>query len=173
MFRRTCSVKATCPGGSPSASIATTWGRPQLVLEITEDALLADPDGARAVAHQLRDLGVVLSLDDFGFGFASLLQLRRIPLDAVKIDRALTSDLSSGPRIERFMRALELAVIVEGIERPAQADVLRRLHCTLVQGYLFGRPEPAPDLSGGIRTPAVGMGDPSPTQQLPAQRAVA
>jgi diguanylate cyclase (GGDEF)-like protein len=81
-------------------------GHGQLVLEITEDALMSDPDVARAVAHQLRDIGVRLSLDDFGVGFSSLLHLQRIPLDAVKIDRAFTSDLDSNPRTERFMRAL-------------------------------------------------------------------
>lgn len=122
----------------------------QLVLEITEDALLSNPSAARSVSQQLRELGVLLSLDDFGAGYSSLLHLQQIPLHSVKIDRGFSSDLDTNPHTERFMKAvlalgrdLGLQVIVEGIERPAQAAVLRALGCTHAQGYLFGVPSPA------------------------------
>jgi EAL domain-containing protein (putative c-di-GMP-specific phosphodiesterase class I) len=119
----------------------------QLVLEITEEALLADPRVAREVVHQLHDIGATVALDDFGTGYSSLLHLKQIPLSSVKIDRGFVRDIDSNPASERFMRALlvlcrdlGLRVIVEGVERPEQADVLRRLGCSHAQGYLFGHP---------------------------------
>ena len=125
-------------------------GPGQLVLEITEDALLNDLPTAMTVTRRLRDLGVVLSLDDFGAGYSSLLHLRRIPLSSVKIDRGFAGDIDTNPETEHFMRALlafgrdlGLRVIVEGVERPAQAEVLQRIGGTLAQGHLFGRPLPA------------------------------
>lgn len=125
-------------------------GPGQLVLEITEDALLNDVPTAMRVMHRLRDLGVVLSLDDFGAGYSSLLHLRQIPLNSVKIDRGFAGDIDTNPETEHFMRALlafgrdlDLRVIVEGVERPAQVEVLRRIGGTLAQGHLFGRPVPA------------------------------
>ena len=125
-------------------------GPGQLVLEITEDALLNDLPTALTVTHRLRDLGVVLSLDDFGAGYSSLLHLRQIPLSSVKIDRGFAGDIDTNPETEQFMRALlafgrdlGLRVIVEGVERPAQVEVLRRIGGTHAQGHLFGRPVPA------------------------------
>ncbi len=126
-------------------------GPGQLALEITEDALLHDLPVATAVAHRLRELGVVLSLDDFGAGYSSLLHLRQIPLHSVKIDRGFAGDIDANPETERFMRALlalgrdlGLRVVVEGVERRGQVDVLRRIGCTHAQGHVFGRPVPAP-----------------------------
>ncbi|SEM15859.1 diguanylate cyclase (GGDEF) domain-containing protein [Blastococcus sp. DSM 46786] len=123
----------------------------QLVLEITEDSLLADLPVARAVAARLRGLGAGLALDDFGTGYSSLVHLRQIPLQYLKIDRGFTGDLDTNPDTERFMRALlalgadlGLHVVVEGVERPEQADVLRQLGCRYAQGFLFARPGPAP-----------------------------
>ena len=119
----------------------------QLVLEITEDALLTDPNSAREVTRQLHEIGATLALDDFGSGYSSLLHLQQISPRSVKIDRCFARDLDTNPATERFMAALlalcrdlGLRVIVEGVERAAQADVLRRLGCSHAQGYLFGRP---------------------------------
>ncbi len=136
------------------ACIARHALRPgQLVLELTEDALLTDFDTAQRVTRRLRSVGAVLSLDDFGSGASSLLHLQRVPLTSMKVDRSFAVDLDSDPGAERFMRALlhlggdmGLQVVVEGIERPSQAAVLRRLGCTHVQGYLFGRPSTAADI---------------------------
>ncbi|MDK3255233.1 bifunctional diguanylate cyclase/phosphodiesterase [Blastococcus capsensis] len=122
----------------------------QLVLEITEDSLLADLPAARAVTARLRSIGAGLALDDFGTGYSSLVHLRQIPLQYLKIDREFTGDLDTNPVTERFMRALlalggdlGLDVVVEGVERPGQADVLRRLGCGYAQGFLFAEPGPA------------------------------
>jgi len=135
----------------------------QLVLEITEDALLTDLQGTRAVTAQLRELGANLSLDDFGTGYSSLLHLRRIPLDSLESDRGFTNDVDATPDTERFMRALlalgrdlGLRVIVEGVERQSQADVLRAMGCTHAQGFLYGRAESGPDVELGPNLVAPG-----------------
>jgi diguanylate cyclase (GGDEF)-like protein len=124
-------------------------GPGQLALEITEDALLHNLPAAVVVAHRLRDLGVVLSLDDFGAGYSSLLHLRQIPLHSIKIDRGFAGDIDTNPDTEQFLQALlalgrdlQLRVIVEGVERSTQVEVLRRIGATYAQGYFFGRPLP-------------------------------
>ena len=136
-------------------------GPGRLALEITEDALLRNPATAATVAHRLRELGVVLSLDDFGVGYSSLLHLRQIPLHSVKIDRGFAGDIDTNPDTEHFMRALlalgrdlGLRVVVEGVERPAQVEVLRRIGCTHAQGYLFGRPVPPAEVALAAARPA-------------------
>jgi diguanylate cyclase (GGDEF)-like protein len=122
----------------------------RLVLEVTEDALLGDIAVAQQVAARLRQLGVQLWLDDFGTGYSSLLSLRQIDLRAVKIDIAFIANIDTDPSAERFLRALlalgrdlDLLVTAEGVERPAQAEILRELGCPLVQGFLYARPAPA------------------------------
>ncbi|WP_432494950.1 putative bifunctional diguanylate cyclase/phosphodiesterase [Kineococcus gypseus] len=127
----------------------------QLVLEITEDALVQDLPAARDVAQHLHAQGVRLSLDDFGTGYSSLLHLRSIPLHSVKIDRGFTADVDVCPRSQQFLRALlalgrdlGMAVVVEGVERPAQAEVLRAMGAELVQGFLYGEPAAAGEVPG-------------------------
>jgi len=136
----------------------------QLVLEITEEALIEDPEAAASVAHRLRGLGVRISLDDFGRGYSSLVHLQRIPLQSLKIDRAFIRNVDTEPSAARFAGALirlatdlGLDVVAEGIERSEQADVLRAAGGRFGQGYLYGRPLPATeipirDLTGLIRT---------------------
>ena len=128
-------------------------GPGQLALEITEDALLHNLPTATAVSHRLRALGVVLSLDDFGTGYSSLLHLRQIPLHSIKIDRGFAGDIDTNPDTEQFLRALlalgrdlQLRVIVEGVERQTQLEVLHRIGATHAQGHHFGRPVPARDV---------------------------
>ena len=122
-------------------------GPRQLVLEITEDALLGDLSAARAVADRLRELGVALCLDDVGSGWSSLLHVRHLPLDAVKIDRAFVDDIDTSAEARAFLDAvltgchqLGLGVVAEGVERAAQLDVLRALGAGFAQGYHLGRP---------------------------------
>ncbi|MHA6782206.1 putative bifunctional diguanylate cyclase/phosphodiesterase [Pseudonocardia saturnea] len=122
-------------------------GRRQLVLEVTEDSLLDDLPTARAVATRLHDLGVMLSLDDVGSGYASLLHLRHLPLDAAKIDRVFVDDVDTSEDARHFLcavltcgRDLGLQVVVEGVERATQAGLLRSLGATYAQGHHFGHP---------------------------------
>jgi diguanylate cyclase (GGDEF)-like protein len=125
-------------------------------IEVTEGALLQNPEQACATMLGLRDAGVLTSLDDFGTGYSSLSYLHRFPLHSLKIDRSfvseLRSDLSgSSVAVVRAIRALAgslgLEVIAEGIETPTQCEALMRLECSIGQGFLFALPRPAVELT--------------------------
>ena len=121
----------------------------QLRLEVTEGALLEQPDLVQLCLGRLRDAGVATMLDDFGTGFSSLSYLHRFPLHGLKIDRSFVAELRSGESggstaIVRAIRlladSLGLEVIAEGIETEDQRYQLRLLGLSLGQGYLFSRP---------------------------------
>jgi diguanylate cyclase (GGDEF)-like protein len=122
----------------------------RLVLEVTESSLVGDLEAERLQA--LRRLGVRLAIDDFGTGYSSLSYLRRFPMDVLKIDRSFTRDACEDSALLNAIVAmgesLGLVLIPEGIESEEQADALRALGCRLGQGFLFGRPVPASELSG-------------------------
>ena len=120
-----------------------------LALEITETELLGDAATAAARFRELRALGVRISLDDFGTGYSSLSYLHSLPLDSLKIAKPFVDRLVGEDRDVSFIgvivelaRKLELDVIAEGIETPAQLDALQALGVELGQGYLLGRPAP-------------------------------
>ena len=119
-----------------------------LCLEITESALLHDITTAAAVMGALADLGVTLSIDDFGTGFSSLAYLQRLPLHQLKIDRSFVADISSDEgraivsAVVGMAEALNLETVAEGVELVAQAQVLTTLGCHAAQGYLYARPFP-------------------------------
>ncbi|WP_205755244.1 phosphodiesterase DibA [Azotobacter chroococcum] len=124
-----------------------------LEVEITESAVMDDPDSARRQLQRLRDLGVRLAIDDFGTGHSSLQRLKSLPVDKLKIDRGFVAGLPADGKDVAIARSvivlahsLGLSVLAEGIEQPEQVDFLRRNHCQLGQGYLFGRPQPAEKL---------------------------
>ena len=100
----------------------------------------------------LRRLGVRLAIDDFGTGYSSLSYLRKFPMDVLKIDRSFTRDACEDSALLHAIVAmgesLGLVLVPEGIEEPEQADALRALGCRLGQGFLFGRPVPADELTG-------------------------
>jgi diguanylate cyclase (GGDEF)-like protein len=120
-----------------------------LRLEITETALMDNPDDAAKLLTELRDFGVKIYLDDFGTGYSSLSHLHRLPVDALKIDRSFVRSLVVSDRpaivesILALARTLNTSVVAEGIESDDQACELERLGCTHAQGYLFSRPLPA------------------------------
>jgi EAL domain-containing protein (putative c-di-GMP-specific phosphodiesterase class I) len=112
--------------------------------------VLEDAELALAHLRGLKELGLHLAMDDFGTGYSSLAQLTRLPVDAVKIDRALVRDLHSDPAdravvaaVVRMAAALGLAVTAEGVELPDQLAMLRRLDCSFAQGFFLARPAPA------------------------------
>ena len=130
-----------------AALAASTLEPSALVLEITESGAMADAAAALTAMHDLRRLGVRLALDDFGTGHSSLSHLRDFPIDVLKIAKPFVDRLDHGPgettfadAILRLASALELDVVAEGIERPEQAALLRRLECGLGQGFHFSRP---------------------------------
>jgi diguanylate cyclase (GGDEF)-like protein/PAS domain S-box-containing protein len=121
----------------------------QLGLEITETALLDDAEGAVAALSALHGLGVRLAVDDFGTGYSSLSYLKRLPVDAVKVDRSFVDGLALDgddsaivAAVTGMARALRLTTIAEGVEEIGQLQALRRLGCDLAQGYLFTTPQP-------------------------------
>jgi EAL domain-containing protein (putative c-di-GMP-specific phosphodiesterase class I) len=126
-------------------------GPAALVLEITESVMLDQSAVTEQVLMRLRALGVRLVVDDFGTGFSALGYLRRHPVTGVKIDRGFVDGLGRDPEDEEIVRAvvamssaLGLSVVAEGVETPAQREVLAGLGVVLGQGYLWGRPvEPA------------------------------
>ena len=123
---------------------------PQRVrLEITEGALLDEPETMRRMLLRLRDAGVLVQLDDFGTGYSSLSYLHRFPIHSLKIDRSFVADLSADSGSTAIVRAimaladsLGLEVIAEGIETPEQRQWLIDLGCETGQGFLFAHPLP-------------------------------
>jgi diguanylate cyclase (GGDEF)-like protein len=126
-----------------------------LCFEITESVVAADEAEVMRHLGQLRDLGVGLSLDDFGVGLSSLSALDRYPLDMLKIDRSFVGRLASGgERAERMFsavlgaaRAVGLKAVAEGIETRSQLETVKRLGCDAAQGFYLCRPEAAGTLS--------------------------
>ncbi|MEO7936063.1 MAG: EAL domain-containing protein [Dokdonella sp.] len=122
---------------------------PQRVrLEVTEGALLDQPEQMRSILLRLRQAGVLVQLDDFGTGYSSLSYLHRFPIYSLKIDRSFISDLSaesSSPAVVKAIIALAeslgVEVIGEGIETTAQRDALISMGCSIGQGFLYSHPE--------------------------------
>ncbi len=121
-----------------------------LLLEITETVLLTQDPAVLATLYQLRALGVGLGIDDFGTGYSSISHLQRLPVDTVKIDRSLVSDIATSPDAFALMRTVirlvstsQVTIVVEGIEEAVQASHLQAVGAFFGQGYLLGRPVPA------------------------------
>ena len=119
----------------------------RLHLEITETAVMQQPEAALVILRELRSLGVTLELDDFGTGYSSLCSIHELPIEGLKIDRSFVRDLETSPRVEavietvcRLARQLRMKVVAEGIETSEQLMAVQRLGCDLGQGYLFARP---------------------------------
>jgi diguanylate cyclase (GGDEF)-like protein/PAS domain S-box-containing protein len=125
----------------------------RLELEITEAVLIRDDEAALAILHQLREIGVRIALDDFGTGYSSLSYLKRFPFDKIKIDRCFVSDIAEADgsssivqAVVNIAAALNMTTTAEGVETAAQRDLLRKLGCTEMQGYLFSAPKAAADV---------------------------
>jgi diguanylate cyclase (GGDEF)-like protein/PAS domain S-box-containing protein len=129
-----------------------------LCIEITESAVLADIDEAKATLERLNQMGVAISVDDFGTGYASLTYLRRLPLSELKIDRSFICDLGSDYADDAIVDAiiamanrLHLTVVAEGVEQESQLAFLRSRGCELMQGYHFSPPVPAAQFADILR----------------------
>jgi diguanylate cyclase (GGDEF)-like protein len=125
----------------------------RLELEITENALLQEDETTIAILHQLRALGVGVSMDDFGVGYSSLGYLRKFPFDKIKIDRSFVGALGDNDESAAIVRTianlgsnLGVETTAEGIETAEQLALVREAGCTEAQGYYFSRPRPAADL---------------------------
>ncbi len=119
----------------------------QIELELTESAVMEQPDAAEATMRRLKALGVRLAMDDFGTGYSSLAALKRFPVDCVKIDRSFVNDIPADRDDAALTRAiiamghsLGLHVVAEGVERRDQLEFLRHEGCDEYQGYHFAKP---------------------------------
>ena len=120
-----------------------------LTLEITESLVLDCGEEGIEYLRVLREAGCAVSFDDFGTGYSSLGNLRSLPIDELKIDRSFVASMLKGgvdaavvEAVVRLGKALDLAVVAEGVEDAATAARLAELGCPLAQGYYYARPEP-------------------------------
>jgi diguanylate cyclase (GGDEF)-like protein/PAS domain S-box-containing protein len=125
-----------------------------LKLEITESAIMQDPDAATRTLQALKDLGIRLAVDDFGTGYSSLSYLKRFPVDTLKIDRSFIEGVGRDNNDTAIVRSiidlastLGMTVTAEGVETPTQQWCLLQLGCDRVQGYLFAKPLPAQEMA--------------------------
>jgi predicted signal transduction protein with EAL and GGDEF domain len=130
-------------------------------VELTESAVMSDPEESIAILEQLSSMGVMVSVDDFGTGYSSMSYLRRFPIDKLKIDRVFISEIASRPEDASIVRAivslahsLRLKVVAEGVETPAQLEFLKAIGCDEYQGYHFSRPLPGDEFERLIREKA-------------------
>ncbi|MDW5592902.1 EAL domain-containing protein [Conexibacter stalactiti] len=144
-------LAATVRGALEGASLPPD----RLCLEITESAVMADPDAAIESLHMLKRLGVKLAIDDFGVGYSSLSHLRELlPVDVLKIDRSFIDglvlrgeDRAIVTAIVELARSLGVDAVAEGVETPEQAAVLRTMRCHVAQGFHFARPQSPGDVA--------------------------
>jgi diguanylate cyclase (GGDEF)-like protein len=133
------------------SALAASGLRPDLLeLEITETVLMANNEATLAALHQLRSLGVRISMDDFGTGYSSLSYLRSFPFDKIKIDQSFVRDLTERPDSIAIIRAVAglglsfgMTTTAEGVETQDQLDKMREEGCSEVQGYFYSKPVPA------------------------------
>ena len=121
-----------------------------LEIELTESAVMTNPEESVETLQLLSRMGVAVSVDDFGTGYSSMSYLRRFPLDKLKIDRSFIADLMTSPEAAALVRgiislahSLRLKVIAEGVETLEQMELLKHLGCDQLQGFCFSRPLPA------------------------------
>ena len=155
--------------GLVGAAVAAL-GENTLVLEMTETVVVSDDDETAHALRSLKSLGAALAIDDFGVGFSSIGYLQHLPVDILKIDRSFVKDIDVNPRAAALVEAilvmgaaLDLEVIAEGIERPAQVQRLREAGCAVGQGFLFSRPQPVEVIERVLRAgealaPFAGLG---------------
>jgi diguanylate cyclase (GGDEF)-like protein/PAS domain S-box-containing protein len=146
-------------------ALADTGLRPELLcLEITESAVMADPDAATALLERLKTIGVRLAIDDFGVGYSSLAQLKALlPVDTIKIDKSFVDGVPGNGEdhaivdaVLRLAAGLGLVAVAEGVENAEQVEALVEMGCVLSQGFHFARPQPPEELERLLAIDALG-----------------
>lgn len=150
-----------------------------LELEITESIMMLNIDTNLGIIHALKDMGLRFAIDDFGIGFSSFNYLKRLPLDAIKIDRSFVQDITTNPDDATIVTAmiamshsLNLRVIAEGVETEEQQVFLREQGCDFLQGYLLSHPVPSAEFERFLlaHQPAVGSHSLSPSPSVTLQQ---
>ncbi len=138
-----------------------------LVLELTETAVMQNPEVAISTLTKISAAGVKLAVDDFGTGYSSLNYLKQLPIDKLKIDRSFVKDIGVDQNGEAIVKAilalahsLNLEVVAEGVEKRAQADFLRGHDCEVLQGYFFSKPITVDEVSELLRQEKIKWGAP-------------
>jgi EAL domain-containing protein (putative c-di-GMP-specific phosphodiesterase class I) len=155
-----------------TAALTDSGMSPSLLeLEITEGMVMQNPDRAVQKLNRIRDMGLRLAIDDFGTGYSSLAQLKRFPIDTLKVDRSFISDIPGDSEDVAITQAiiamgkrLDLTVVAEGVETLEQMQFLREQRCDQMQGYYFSKPIAAEPLAALLRAHEVphGAAIPSP-----------
>ena len=151
-------LQAGCLAPDVAQALASSGVPPQrLVLEITESVMLDAEDRLESDLMILREMGCIISVDDFGRGYSSLAYLARLPVDILKMDREFIADIESDPRgaalvasIIELGRSLAMDVVAEGVETAGQLRMLTTMGCRFVQGYLVSRPVAVAELPAVI-----------------------
>ncbi len=136
-------------------ALATSGLHPtRLEIEITESVLLQNREATLAVLHQLRSLGIRIAMDDFGTGYSSLTYLQCFPFDKIKIDRSFVKDITENSGSLNIVRAVAalasgmgMTTTAEGVETREQLETITSEGCTEMQGFLFSKPLPAPEIT--------------------------
>jgi EAL domain-containing protein (putative c-di-GMP-specific phosphodiesterase class I) len=182
VFRETARVFGTLDSGSPNLRIAINLSTRDLLdvefpkrldamlaefqvepqafcLEITESAIMDDPQRAQNTLQLLSDRGFKLSIDDFGTGYSSLAYLKSLPVNELKIDKSFVMKMESDENDAKIVRStidlahnLGLTVVAEGVENALIWDKLKELHCDEAQGYFMSRPIPAAEFNAWAQT---------------------
>jgi len=154
------------------------WDVPadRLILEVTEDSFLADPQRARDILLEVRARGIQISIDDYGTGFSSLTHLRNLPVKELKIDRSLVRDISTDERSRMIVastiqlaHALDMRAVAEGVENADDVAGLVEMGIDSIQGYYVGQPMPSSELSQWLREWAITSASPE-MEIAPARR---
>jgi EAL domain-containing protein (putative c-di-GMP-specific phosphodiesterase class I) len=129
-----------------------------LTLELTETAVMAEPEHAMQILTPLHEMGVRIVIDDFGTGYSSLVYLKRLPVDGIKIDRSFVRDLPQNDQDYAIVRSvidlghdLNQVVTAEGVEDDASYRLLAAMGCDCAQGYYIAPPLPVPKLAEWLR----------------------
>jgi len=152
-------LEADLPDQVAELLLANRVPAENLILEITESTIMADPARAFEVLTRLSEMGIRLSIDDFGVGYSSLSYLKRLPVDEIKIDRSFVAQMDDDEDDAFIVRStidlarnLGLNVVAEGVETEAVWDELGELGCDYAQGWFLGRPMPAAELAEWMRS---------------------
>lgn len=124
-----------------------------LIIEITENSLIENLEGASNILNMLRNNNIAISLDDFGVGYSSLNYFSKLPIDEVKFDKSFTDDIESSEKSRVILKhfteiahTLGMQVVIEGVENLTQLDIASEVSCDIYQGYYFSKPIPFEDL---------------------------
>ena len=126
----------------------------KLVLEVTESAVMSDPEIAINALNMLSRMNIKISIDDFGTGFSSMAQLKKMPVDEIKIDKAFVLELATNSEDQVMVKTLiamaqnlGLSTVAEGVENAESVELLKTMGCSTAQGFHLSRPQPSQDIT--------------------------